>query len=813
MKASMKWMNDYVAVEGLDFMQLADTLTQAGIPVEEVVSMDRGISRIFTGRITEVAPHPDAERLSVCQIDCLSMEGNPETKQICTSATNVKPGQIVPVAYHKAKLPGGKKINRGKMRGVMSDGMMCSINELGYGKEVFLQEETEGIFILPNETPVGENILDVMGLNDTVFEFELTPNRADCFSMVGLSREIAVMTNQEAKMPEITLTEVEQKASDVFTNSIEDADLCTRFSTRVIRNVKVQESPLWLQNRLRNVGIRPINNIVDVTNYVMMELGQPMHAYDFNQLAGHGLVARRAYEDESIVTLDGAERKLTQDMLVIADAAGAVGIAGIMGGQKTEVTANTTDIVLEAANFYGKSIRRSAKALGLRTEASGRFEKGVNADMTTWALDRASQLIQSMDAGVEVLQGIVDVYPLPKEERTVLFTAKAVNHHLGTDIAEDTMVQILERLHFTVKKEGESYVVTIPSWRDDVVYMCDIAEEIARIYGYDNITPTTPVANLMSGGKTPMASLIGMMKKSFVEAGLNECITFSFMHKDSLSKLNLPETDARYLAVPILNPISEEFPYMRTTLVSSLLDVAYKNISKKNQDVWMFESAAVYEPKSLPVNDFVFERQMIAGVMTGRVSSPAWPHTYRETDFYDVKGVLESVWQDIGLSGLTIERIEEPYLHPGISAVYKSGEAIVARLGELHPEVSAKYDLPEHTFIFEIDLGTILAQDCQEIRYREISKYPGISRDLAIVAPKNVTHDEILSTMKAHAGAHLQNVYLFDVYEGEHIQEGYRSMAYALSFQALDRTLEDQDVESAVTAILAALEEIGCSLR
>ncbi len=811
MKASLDWMKDYVAVEG-DVEALAEHLTRSGIPVEEVQHMDKGIKKVFTGKITEITPHPDADKLVVCQLECLTPEGEEVTKQIVTGATNVRVGQIVPVAYHKSKLP-DKSISKGKLRGVMSEGMLCSIGELGLPKDVFTPEEGEGIYILPETTKIGEDIKDTLCLNDTVYLFELTPNRADCFSMIGLSREIAVLTDAEAKMPEVSVKETGEDISKDMSIAVADADLCPRFMTRVIKNVKVGPSPLWMQNRLRNAGIRPINNIVDVTNYVMVEFGQPMHAYDYAKVASHHIDVRLARPDETVVTLDGEERKLQDSMLVIADTEKVLGVAGIMGGELSEVTNETTDIILEAAAFYGKSVRRTSKALGLRSEASGRFERGVDTSMIPMALDRAAQLISQMLPEAVVEKGVLDVYAKEKEIREVSFSVDEINAYLGTSIAEEEMVSILEKLQFALRKEGANYVATIPSWRDDVAFMCDIAEEVARIFGYDNIQVTTPVANLQGGVMTSMQELTMMANDYLVESGMNECITFSFMHKDSLKKLLLPEGDRRYMAVPIMNPISEEFPYMRTTLVPSILETAGRNMAKKNHDLWLFEIGAVYEPEALPIENFVPHRQMVTGLMVGNKNTVQWPQQKEITDFFDVKGIVEGLLQKIGVENLTIERAAVSYLHPGVSATYRVGDVVVATFGELHPEVAKNYDLPENTFIFEIDLQAMDGLAKSGIQYKGISKFPAVTRDLAIVGPKTVSDETIMAHLRAHGGEFLTEVHLFDIYEGEHIAEGYRSMAYALTFQAMDKTLEDKDVDTPIEEIVSTLGDIHCQLR
>lgn len=816
MKASLTWMNDYVQVDMTKSPQeLADKLTQAGIPVEEVLTVDEGIRKVYTGKIIKIEKHPDADRLQVCTLECLEEDGTPVNKQIITAATNVAEGQIVPVAYHKSKLAGGKHISKGKMRGLMSEGMLCSTDELGIGRELVLPEVADGIFILPPDTPVGKDIKDVLLLNDIVYDFELTPNRADCFSMAGLSREFAVMTGQQAVMPEIVVEEKGAPAKDRVRISIDDAELCRRFAARLVTNIKIGPSPLWMQNRLRNSGMRPINNVVDVTNYVMLELGQPMHAYDYDHVKGHHLTARRAADGEVLKTLDGNDRELTSSMLVIADDERAVGVAGVMGGFDSEVTAATTSVLFESAVFKSSSVRRTARALGMRSEASGRYERGVNPEFSPLAIDRAVQLLCQICPGCEVAEGIVDEYPQPQEERYVTFKASQVNEYLGTKLDPAYMTEILETLQFaiTVSSDGDTMTAAIPSWRADVTVMPDIAEEVARIYGYDNIPATTPWAALSSGTLSPRKELAQKVGHYLARAGLSEIVTFSFMHKDSLPRLLIPETDSRYQAIPIMNPISEEFPVMRTTLIPGTLDAAVRNLAQQNQDMWLFETGAVFEPKSLPLTELPTEHLMTCGVILGQAGSNQWTSDKRMADFYDVKGIVTGLLTSLGIENLTIERASEPYLHPGISAVYKADGVTLATFGELHPQAAKNYDLPGKAYLFELDLQAILSVERHGIRYAELSKFPGTARDLAIVAPLKVSSDEIMAVIKEHGGQYLENAYLFDVYEGIHIAPGYRSLAYSLSFRSSEGTLTDGDIEPNIKAIIDALAEKDCKLR
>ena len=814
MKASLQWMNEYVPLDlNRPAQELADELTQAGIPVEEVLSMDPGLKKIYTGKIVEITKHPDADKLQVCQVQCLSEDGEEITKQIVTAATNVAVGQIVPVAYHKSRLADGTEIKKGKLRGVVSEGMFCSVAEFGISSDLVRPEEAQGIYIFPEGTPIGLDIKEALMLDDTVYEFELTANRADCFSMVGLSREFGIMTNQKALFPVIMVNENGESIEGKASVAIEAHDLCTRFTSRLVTNVTIEPSPLWMQNRLRNSGIRPINNVVDVTNYVMLELGQPMHAYDYDCVADHTLIARRAKAGETLTTLDGNERELNESMLIIADTKGPIGVAGVMGGLTSEVTDKTTNVLFEAAVFNGPSIRRTSKALGMRSEASGRFERGVNHKYTAYAIDRAAQLLQQICPSCKVSVGVIDVYPEPVEQRTVTFTAEQINDYLGTSIEKDRMVDILTKLEFGITESGDTIEALVPTWRDDVTGMPDIAEEVARIVSYDNIAPTIPVAILSSGGMTPKKALTKEVTHYLAHAGLSQIITFSFMHKDGLTNMMLPEGDSRYTAIPILNPISEEFPYMRTTLVPAVIEAAKRNIAQQNKDLWLFETANVYEPKALPLTEVPHERPMACGIMMGKVTEATWNQAQRDTDFYDVKGVVDGLLAKLGLTQFDIKPSSESYYHPGVSAHYTVNGVTIANYGELHPQVVKNFDLSGKVYMFEIDLEAVLSITVPPFRYQSFSKFPGTSRDLAIVAPVSVTSGEIVALIKEHGGEYLESVSIFDVYEGEHIEAGYRSLAYNLQFRSMEGTLNDEDIDGAIQAIIDALATKNCKLR
>ncbi len=810
MKASLQWLQDYVQIDREQDPQiLADTLTMAGIPVEEVIRPAAGLKNICTGKILDVVPHPNASRLVVCKID---VQGEKEL-QIVTGATNVRPGQIVPVAMHGAHLPNGMVIKKSKLRGEVSEGMLCSPGELGISDNLLTAEEREGIFILPEDTPVGIDCIPLLGLDDVVYDFELTPNRADCFCMTGLSREFAVLTKQESRFPEISVQEDGSPVEGRLKITVEDPDLCSRYVGRILEQVEIKPSPLWMQTRLRACGIRPINNVVDVTNYVMLELGQPMHAYDYDTIPSHHIVVRRAKENEVLTTLDDNKRTLQETMLVIADPEKAIGAAGVMGGLETEVTAKTTTVLLEAASFKGSSIRKTARALGLRSEASSRFERGINAEYCRLAIDRAAQLLQEMGA-CTVAKGWIDVYPEPQKTVSISFTAAQINSYLGTNIPEDEMISILKVLKFNVEKEGDVWTAVVPSWRNDCTQMADISEEIARIYGYENIRNTTPWSAVEEGQERFENIVLEKMSAIMTGAGLSETVTFSFMSAQSLEKLNYPKASSLYTAVPILNPISEEYPLMRTTLIPSLMDVVLRNQAVKNETAAIFEYGAVYLPKALPITELPEEKMMVAGLLYGKADREEWPKKSRNYDFYDVKGLMEAVLAGLGITGYTVERAEYAPLHPGKAARFVKDGAVLCTFGELHPAVIENYGCQGPIYLFEMDLETLLPFVQFIGRYKKLVKFPAVTRDLALLAPADVQHGAVLDIIRSHGGEYLESAALFDLYQGKQVPEGYKSMAYALSFRSSEGTLTDEYIEEHIQAMLAALnEQLHCTLR
>ena len=808
MKSSLLWMQDYVDVDmNQDMQAFADTLTIAGIPVEQVEYWGNEIKNVVTGKILKIEKHPDADHLVICQIDV-----GTEQLQIVTGAANVREGQIVPVAVHGAHLPGGVKIKRSKLRGVPSNGMLCSAHELGFDDSVLLPKEREGIWILPADTPVGVDAVDYLKLKDVVYEYELTANRADCFSMVGLSREFAVLSGKEARYPEITVKESDETIDGKVQISIDDEELCNRYTARLLTHIKIGPSPLWMQQRLRKSGVRPINNIVDATNYTMIELGIPLHAYDYDKVAGHHLIARRAKDGEAMKTLDEIDRTLNDNMLVIADEEKPCCIAGIMGGFDSEVTEHTQTVILECASFKGSNIRHTGRMLGLRSEASGRFERGLDADSCINSINRCAQLLQEMGA-CDVAKGIVDVYPEPQKTTYISFTADQVNAFLGTNIPEEQMMHILETLQFTLQKDGDTITATVPSYRGDCTEMPDIAEEVARIYGYENIPSTRPWSDITVGEPGLEYDVTEKISRILCSSGLNETVTFSFMHPDQLKKLLYKEGDPVYQAVPIINPITEDFPLMRTTLIPSLMDVLVRNQAVKNPSVGIYETAPVYIPKELPVKELPEQKLCVSGLLYGQRTAGEWPVQASNYDFYDVKGLVEAVLSGLGIHA-DIEVSDYAPLHPGKAARYVKDGKVLCNFGEVHPKAIDNYDVTGPVYIFEMYMDAIMPFINLMPDYHKVVKFPASSRDLAFLAPVGTSNQAVLDIIREKGGEYLEAVHLFDLYQGKQVPRGYKSLAYNLVFRSEQGTLTDQDIQAPIDAILSDLKEkLNCELR
>lgn len=810
MQVSIKWLKDYI-----DFTetpeQLADKLTMAGIPVENVVDPGEGLEKVVTGRIEKLEPHQNSDHLQICTMNV----GLAENIIIVTGAQNVAEGQVVPVAMVGAHLPNGMKISKGKLRGVASSGMLCSAQELKLDLEKLPEEQKTGIFILPSDTPVGIPTKDVLGLNDVVLEFELTANRADCFSVFGLVREIAAITGNKPHFPEIKVNEDDNtKLNDIFSVEIADPDLCSRFSTRMLKNVKIGPSPEWMQQRLEGAGIRSINNVVDVTNFVMIELGHPMHAYDYDKITGKKLIARRAIEGEELHTLDDTSRKAKGEMLVIADSEKAAGLAGIMGGFETEITDTTTTVVLESADFYGPCIRRTARACGLSSEASGRFERGVDSETTIKALDRAAQLLQEMGA-CTVCEGIVDVYPNPKQANYVTFTPEQINNHLGTNIAKDVMLNIITSVGFDVTKdENDEITVKVPSWRNDVTCMADISEEIARLHGFDKIKSTLPNGVSMQGTQSAKQTFIDKVKTSLSSQGLYETISFALTNEETFNKLNIPQDSPLRKAVPIMNPLSDEYPLVRTTLLSSIFDNLARNLARKNDDVALFEVGSVFFPKALPVTELPDEVVKIAGAITGRRNAQGWNQANDMVDFYDAKGIIEELLANLRVTRYTVEAGTHYAMHPGKTALFKKGRDVIATVGEVHPAVLSAYGITKPVYIFELDATTVMKYMAKDLKYKALPKYPATSRDLAMLVDVDVNAADIEKAMTKAAGQNLTQITLFDVYTGKQVEEGKKSLAFSLTFQSNDKTLTDAEIDPAIEKIVAKLQkDFNANLR
>jgi len=791
MQAAIKWLKEYV-----EFTQspevLAEMLTMAGVPVEGITYLGKGIDKIVTGKIIDIEKHPNANKLSVCTIDVGS-----EKLIIVTGAANVRVGHVVPVALVGAKLPNGLEIAPTDLRGLMSYGMLCSTTELNIDSKLLSSEAREGIYILPADTAIGMDIKEALGLNDVVLEFELTANRADCFCMLGLAREVAVLTGGKLKKPILNVHETaEDKAASLVKVTIDEPALCSRFAVRVLQNVKVGPSPKWLVHRLQAVGMRSINNVVDVTNYVMLEMCQPMHAYDYNLLSKHSLTVRRAYPGEKITTLDDVKRTLTSEMLVVADGIQAVGIAGVMGGLATEVTMNTQNVVLEAATFDGVSIRRTSRALGLRSEASGRYERGIDTANSIRALDRAAELLENMGA-CTVCPEIVESYPNMLLPRQITFSPGKVNAYLGTNIDRAVMLSILRSLEFTITTQSteDKVIVNVPSWRGDVHGHADICEEVARIYGFDKIPTTTPGGTLLRGGQEYVQSIVDNIKTILTGAGFDEVISLSFSHPQTLNKLNIEKDSILRNTITVLNPITDDLPILRTTLLGNLLETVVRNISRKNEDIKIYELGAVYLPEKLPLSSRPKEPLMLCGALVGKRNEFLWNTGRDAVDFYDAKGAVEILLNSLGISEYEVVAGEHASLHPGKTAIFTKGGHVLATVGEVHPKVVDDFGINRKVYVFEINVENLSSQVILLRSYQALPKFPAINRDLAVVLSTEVSADKVRQGIIASAGPLLSEVELFDVYNGEQVAEGFQSLAFSLTYRHQERTLTDSEID------------------
>jgi phenylalanyl-tRNA synthetase beta chain len=800
---SYNWLKKYVQID-VEAQELADRLTMAGIPVESFRNLGEGIEKVVVGEILEIVPHPNADKLIICKVDV----GN-EQLQIVTGADNVRVGHRVPVALHGSSLPGGVKIKKGKLRGEVSEGMLCSAKELALDLNALMPKQKEGIFILSPDAPVGVDIKEALGLDDVLFELELTANRADCFSHIGVAREVAAIYGKELRYPEIRYTEGKEKAENAVKINILAEENCYDYIGIVIKGVKIGPSPLWLQNCLRNVGVRSINNIADITNFVMFELGQPLHAFDLDEIGGREINVRMASPKERIVTLDEKERELSEEMMVIADRKNPVAIAGVMGGLDSEVKDKTKNVLIESAWFNGANVRKTALNLALRSEASTRFEKGVDPAGLLRAAQRAAALIQEI-AGGEVLAGCARAQVVEEKPKVLTIDAGKLNGFLGTNLPLEKIVEILESLRFEVAV-GDKVKVIIPTYRRDISHWEDIAEEVARMFGYDNIPETLPTGAITRGTQSLRARWGDQLKELLTNAGMAEIITYSFINPNCWDKLNLPEDHPWRKNVSLYNPLSEEYSVMRPTLIPSLLNVIAYNINRQNRKVGIFEIASVFLPKEdgapLP------EEKM---VLTGALTSDEEESWVSKGDglFYKAKGIMETVFEKMGIKEYSFVPHEHPSYHPGRTAVVVCEGKEVAIIGEQHPFVREQFDVGQRVVSFEIMIEELLPMSNTNIRYRPLPKFPAVVRDIAILVEDEVLSDTILQLIRDNGGEIVKDVSLFDVYKGKQIPAGYKSMAYSVVFQASDRTLTDEEVEEVMEKIKQELSlKINATLR
>ena len=793
----INWVKDYVEI-GEDTGTLGDKLTMTGSKVEEITTLRQEIFNVVVGKILSVEPHPNADRLVVCQVDV-----GTETLQIVTGANNIAVGQRIPLAVHGAKLPGGVTIKKSKLRGMESYGMMCSGEELELKDSDYPGAEVDGILILKEDYPLGMDVKEALDLGGDVIDFEITPNRPDCLSVLGMAREIAVTTGKTWSMPEIALKPGVGRIEEELKVEVEDATLCPRYLARVVRNIHIAPSPQWMRRRLAAAGVRPINNIVDITNYVMLELGQPMHAFDLDRVEGRKIVVRTAGPGETIVTLDGKHRDLAEDMLVIADTDKPIAVAGVMGGANSEITDETRQIVLESALFQGAGVRLTSKALGLRSEASSRFEKGLDINMARTAVDRAAQLIQELGAGT-VVEGCIDVLGASTDRKTIMVKWNRINELLGLKLSVEVMKNILTRLGLEVTLDGDTLSAVVPTYRNDLEGVADLAEEVARIYGYDKIPMTLMEGSASRGTRTRKQNWIDAVKQALVGMGMYETMTYSFASPAVYQSIGMADPKDFPPAIRIANPLGEDQSMLRTTMMPSMLEVLSRNYNRRLEDCSIFEINPVFLPKSLPLTDLPDEVLTLAMGQYGA-----------DSDFYSMKGKIEVIAELLGLEHkISFRAVRHPALHPGRTAEVRIGDQPVGVFGEVHPKVADNYQLDIRVMLGELNLAALLDQAKTGCQYRPLPRYPAVPRDLALIVEKTVPAGQILEQIRKTGGKILEDVSLFDIYEGSQIPEGYRSMAFSLVYRASDRTLKDDEVNKVHKKILTALErEIGAKLR
>ena len=800
MNLSRKWLTDYVDVTEVNNKDYCDRMTDTGSQVEGFEVLADDIDNVVVGKITKITKHENSDHLQICMLDV----GEENEIQIVTGAQNVFEGAVVPVAKAPAKLPGDIVIKAGKLRGVESNGMLCSIAELGLTTHDMPTAIENGIFILNDldeavNFTLGMDIKEALMLSDDVVEFEITPNRPDCLSVIGLARESAASFDKELNIPTPKVNGIAD--GDKIENYIKvdiESSLCKRYSARVVKNIKIEPSPLWLRMRLRASGVRPINNIVDITNYVMLEYGQPMHAFDYKCLDGSHIIVREAGEGECFKSLDDIDHTLKAGMLVISDEKKAVALAGVMGGANSEITDETKTVVFESANFDGPSVRVTSRALGMRTESSARFEKGIDEEATIPAIERACELVELLGAG-DVVDGIIDVYPNKKAVREIKLDSDRINSFLGTNISKEEMIRILTSLTFKVEND----TVYVPSYRDDVEGMQDVAEEIARIYGYNEIETTNVVASLTQGERTPHQAYDVKVKDTLCAMGLYEINTFSFISPKYYDKICMPKDDKRRYSVVISNPLGEDTSVMRTTSMPSMLEVLSKNHNLKNEEAMLYEVATIYLPNEDKTKLPEEPKEIAIGM-------------YGSVDFYDLKGVIEGLLDNCGIKGYYVRAEEnDPSFHPGRCAkIYANNDTCLGIFGEIHPLVSANYSFTKRVYVGVLDFEAMFDNHIAESKYTPLPKFPALTRDFSFVCDESLEVGTIEGVMKKAGVKLLESVKLFDIYRGAQVGENKKSVSFSVSLRASDRTLNDEEADGAVKKILKALEkELGITLR
>lgn len=795
MKLPMSWLSDYTDIEGISPKEYADKLTMTGSKVEGVEYLGAELDKVVAGKVLSCEMHPDSDHLHVCMVDV----GEEEPLQIVCGAPNVAEGQMVPVALNGAVLPGGVKIKKGKLRGVVSNGMICSHEEMGISESLLGYEPEYGILVLPDDVKPGTDVKDLYGLNENVVEFEITSNRPDCFSIIGLARETAVSFKKSFKIPEVTFHETLDKITDKLSIDVQDKDKCLRYTSRMIKNVKIGPSPKWMRERLEACGIRSINNMVDITNYVLLEYGQPMHAFDLRHLEGGKIIVRRANDGEIIKTLDEQDRKLTSDDLVICDAVKPVAIAGVMGGFNSEIKPDTTEVAFESATFDAASVRLTAQRVGLRTEASSRYEKGLDYNNTIPAIERACQLVEELGCG-EVVGGAIDVIGNVKDAQPIMFRPEKINAFLGTDISTDEMVEILTSLE--VKIDMENMMLTPPSFRPDLVAEADIAEEIARFHGYDIIPTTLLSGESVIGMKNKEQNVEDKINEVLTAQGMSEIYTYTFVSPSIFDKLNIPAESPLRNTVKITNPLGEDTSVMRTTTIASMMEVLARNYNYRTTSAKMFETAKIFIPTEagkLPEEPVIITLGMYG----------------ENADFFTIKGVCEVLFEQLHIDGVSyIAVTDNPTYHPGRCAEIKVGNKILGTIGEIHPSVSRKFGIDTECYVGELNLENILATMNDDVKYHHLPKYPAVTRDFSILLDKITPVAEIEAVIGKAAGKLLDKLELSDVYEGHQIPEGKKSVMYKAAFRADDRSLTGEEADNLHDKIVKKLENaLGAQLR